>query len=94
MSTALTQVTSSLPARTTAASGAAAVGAGGILLGFAGLQVALAAGAPLGNLASSSGVERWAFGPAAAVAFALTAFLALRTRWAGVFAVPIAVARG
>ncbi len=32
------------------------------------------------NLASSSGVERWAFGPATAVASALTAFVALRTR--------------
>ncbi len=125
--------------------GAAAIGAGGILLGFAGLQIALAAGAPLGehvwggtqervlpagmraaaggaavaltaaatvvarraglvgraarwlspvtwgiaaylalntvgNLASSSGVERWAFGPATAIASALTAFVALRTR--------------
>ena len=126
----------------------AALGAGGILLGFAGLQVALAAGAPLGehvwggtqervlptgmravaggaavaltaaagavvrraglvggsdrqarglslatwgiaaylalntagNLASTSNVERWAFGPATAIASALTAFVALRTR--------------
>lgn len=126
----------------------AALGAGGILLGFAGLQVALAAGVPLGehvwggtqervlptgmravaggaaialtaaagvvarraglvggadrparglslatwgiaaylalntvgNLASTSDVERWAFGPATAIASALTAFVALRTR--------------
>ncbi|MGB0112392.1 MAG: hypothetical protein WBP59_04155, partial [Ilumatobacteraceae bacterium] len=126
----------------------AAIGAGGILLGFAGLQIALAAGAPLGehvwggtqervlptemravaggaaialtaaagvvarrgglvggaerparwlsfatwgiasylalntvgNLASTSDVERWAFGPATATASALTAFVALRTR--------------
>ncbi len=144
MSTALTQETSSRLARTTALR-TAAIGAGGILLGFAGLQVALAAGAPLGehvwggtqdrvlptgmravagaaaialtaaaaivvrragligrparwlspatwaisgylalntvgNLASTSGVERWAFGPATAVASALTAFVALRVR--------------
>ena len=144
MTTALTQERSSRLAGTTAVR-AAAIGAGGILLGFAGLQVALAAGAPLGehvwggtqervlptgmravaggaaialtvaaatvaggggligrparwvspatwaisgylalntvgNLASSSGVERWAFGPATAVASALTAFVALRTR--------------
>ena len=123
----------------------AAIGAGGILLGFAGLQIALAGGAPLGehvwggtrervlptgmraaaggaavaltaaatvvarraglvgraarwlspvtwgiaaylalntvgNLASSSGVERWAFGPATAIASALIAFVALGTR--------------
>ena len=122
----------------------AALGAGGILLGFAGLQIALAAGAPLGehvwggaqervlptgmravaggaaialsaaagvvarraglvggargvpfatwgiaaylalntvgNLTSTSDVERWAFGPATAIASALTAFVALRTR--------------
>ena len=34
----------------------------------------------VGNLASSSRVERWAFGSATAVASALTAFVALRTR--------------
>jgi hypothetical protein len=144
MNTTLTPFTSS---RTTAspAVGAAAIGAGAILLGFAGLQIALAAGAPLGehvwggtqervlptgmrvaaggaavaltaaagvvvrragltgrparwlspatwaiagylalntagNLASSSDVERWLFGPATAIASALTAFVALRTR--------------
>jgi hypothetical protein len=123
----------------------AAVGACGILLGFAGLQVALATGAPLGehvwggtqdrqlpntmrvasgaaavvltsaawvvarrggvierpgrwltpatwgiagylalntlgNVASTSNVERFAFGPATAAASALTAFVAYRTR--------------
>lgn len=123
--------------------GLAATGAGVILLGFAGLQIALAAGAPLGehvwggtqervlptamravaggaaialtaaagvvarraglvgrpahwlppatwciagylalntvgNLASTSNVERWAFGPATATASSLTAFVALR----------------
>ena len=144
MTTALTQERSSRLAGTTAVR-AAAIGAGGILLGFSGLQVALASGAPLGehvwggtqdrvlptgmravagaaaialaaaaatlarradlidrparwlspatwaisgylalntvgNLASTSGVERWAFGPATAVASALTAFVALRTR--------------
>ena len=144
MTAVLTQATSSRPAGTTALR-AAAGGAGAILLGFAGLQIALAAGAPLGehvwggtqervlptsmravaggaaialgaataivarqaglvgrpagwispttwgiagylalntvgNLASSSGVERWAFGPATAIASALTAFVALRTR--------------
>ena len=125
--------------------GAAAIGASAILVGFAGLQIALAAGAPLGehvwggtqervlptemrvaaggaaialtaaasvvtrraglggrparwlspatwaiagylalntagNLASSSDVERWLFGPATAIASALTAVVALRTR--------------
>jgi len=143
MTAALTQATSSRPSGTTAVR-AAALGAGAVLLGFAGLQIALAAGAPLGehvwgggqervlpasmraiaggaaialgaattivarqaglgrparwitpttwgiagylalntvgNLASSSGVERWAFGPATAIASALTAFVALRTR--------------
>ena len=143
MTAALTQATSSRPAGTTAVR-AAALGAGAILLGFAGLQIALAAGAPLGehvwggtqervlptgmraiaggaaialgaattivarqaglgrparwispttwgiaaylalntvgNLASSSGVERWAFGPATAIASALTSFVAVRTR--------------
>jgi len=34
----------------------------------------------VGNLASSSGVERWAFGPVTAIASALAAFVALRTR--------------
>jgi hypothetical protein len=34
----------------------------------------------VGNLASSSGVERWAFGPATAIASGLTAFVALRSR--------------
>ncbi len=123
----------------------AAAGACGILLSFAGLQVALAAGAPLGehvwggtqdpvlptgmrvvaggaavvlvgaasvvgrrgglvgrpapwlspatwgiaaylalntvgNVASTSSIERYAFGPATAVASALTAFVAHRTR--------------
>lgn len=122
----------------------AAAGAGGILLAFAGLQVALAAGAPLGehvwggtqdpqlpagmrvvsggaavalvgaawvvgrrggtverparwlgpatwgiaaylalntvgNVSSTSNVERYVFGPATAVASALTAFVAHRT---------------
>lgn len=33
-----------------------------------------------GNLASSSDVERWLFGPATAIASALTAVVALRTR--------------
>jgi len=143
LTAALTQATSSRPSGTTAVR-AAALGAGAVLLGFAGLQIALAAGAPLGehvwgggqervlpasmraiaggaaialgaattivarqaglgrparwlspttwgtagylapntvgNLASSSGVERWAFGPATAIASALTAFVALRTR--------------
>ena len=37
----------------------------------------------VGNLASSSGVERWAYGPATAIASALTAFVALRTRSEG-----------
>jgi hypothetical protein len=48
MNSTLTPSTSS---RTTAspAVGVAAIGAGAILLGFAGLQVALAAGAPLGE---------------------------------------------
>ena len=143
MSTALTQATSFRPAGTTALR-TAAIGGVGILLGFAGLQVALAAGAPLGehvwggtqdrvlpigmravagaaaialtaaaatvarragligrparwlspatwaisgylalntvgNLASSSGVERWAFGPATAVAACLTAVVARRS---------------
>lgn len=124
---------------------AAAAGTSGILLAFAGLQVALAAGAPLGehvwggtqdpqlptgmrvvaggaavalvgaasvvarrgglidrparwlgpatwgiaaylalntvgNVASTSSVERFAFGPATAVASALTALVAYRTR--------------
>ena len=135
--------------RTTAspAVGAAAIGASAILLGFAGFQVALAAGAPLGehvwggsqervlptgmraaaggaaialtaaagvvarrasladrpagwlppatwaiagylalntvgNLASSSEVERWLFGPATAIASTLTVIVALRTRTA------------
>jgi hypothetical protein len=142
MTTALTQERSSRLAGTTAIR-VAAIGAGGILLGFSGLQVALAAGAPLGghvwggtqervlppgmravagaaaialtaaaatvarraglidrparwlspatwaisgylalntvgNLASSSGVERWAFGPATAVAACLTAVVARR----------------
>lgn len=144
MTAALTQATFGRPAETTAVR-AAAVGAGAVLLGFAGLQIALAAGAPLGehvwggtqdrvlptsmravaggaaialgaattvvarraglvgrparwlspatwgiagylalntvgNLASSSGVERWAFGSATAIASTLTAFVALRTR--------------
>ena len=48
MTTALTRATSSRPA-STAALRTAAIGASGILLGFAGLQVALAAGAPLGE---------------------------------------------
>ncbi len=48
MSTALAQESSSQMASTTAVM-AAAIGAVGILLGFAGLQVALAAGAPLGE---------------------------------------------
>lgn len=125
--------------------GYAAAGACGILLGFAGLQVALAAGAPLGahvwggtqdrqlpagmrvasggaavalvggawvvgrrgglvdrpagwlspatwgiagylalntvgNVASTSNIERYAFGPATAVGSALTALVAYRTR--------------
>jgi hypothetical protein len=144
MNSTLTPSTSS---RTTAspAVGAAAIGASAILLGFAGLQIALAAGAPLGehvwggtqervlptgmraaaggaaialtaaagvvtrmagptgrparwlspatwgiagylalntfgNLASSSDVERWLFGPATAIASALTAVVAVRTR--------------
>ena len=34
----------------------------------------------VGNLASTSDVERWAFGPATGIASALTAFVALRTR--------------
>ena len=34
----------------------------------------------VGNLASSSDVERWLFGPATAIASALTAVVALRTR--------------
>ena len=133
--------TSPAPTTTTLAVRAAAVGAGGILLGFAGLQITLAAGAPLGehvwggsqdrvlptgmrvvaggaavaltvaattvarrayligrparwvapatwgiagylalntvgNVASTSVVERWAFGPATAIAAALTAFVA------------------
>jgi hypothetical protein len=143
MNSTLTPSTSN---RTTAspAVGVAAIGASAILLGFAGLQVALAAGAPLGehvwggtqervlatgmraaaggaaialtvaagvvtrrvgvtgrparwlspatwaiagylalntvgNLASSSDVERWLFGPATAIASALTAVVALRT---------------
>ena len=144
MTAALTRATSSRPAGTTAVR-AAALGAGAILLGFAGLQIALAAGAPLGehvwggtqervlptsmraiaggaaialgaattivarqaglvgrparwlspttwgiagylalntvgNLASPSGVERWALGPATAIASALTTFVAFRTR--------------
>jgi hypothetical protein len=140
-------LTPSTSSRATAspAVNAAAIGAGAILLGFAGLQIALAAGAPLGehvwggsqervlptgmrvaaggaaialtaaagvvtrraglvgrparwlspatwaiagylalntvgNLTSSSDVERWLFGPATAIASALTAFVALRTR--------------
>jgi hypothetical protein len=144
MNSMLTPSTSS---RTTASPvvGAAAIGASAILLGFAGLQIALAAGAPLGehvwggtqervlptgmraaaggaaialpaaarvvtrragltgrparwlspatwaiagylalntvgNLASSSDVERWLFGPATAIASALTAVVAVRTR--------------
>lgn len=144
MSSTLTPSTSS---RTTAspAVAVAAAGAGVIMLGFAGLQIALAAGAPLGehvwggtqervlptemraaaggaaialtaaagvvtrtaglhgrparwlspatwaiagylalntlgNLASSSNVERWLFGPATAIASALTAVVALGTR--------------
>ncbi len=48
MTTALTRAISSRRARTTAVR-SAAVGAGGILLGFTGLQVAFAAGAPLGE---------------------------------------------
>ena len=147
MTVTLTRATSSRPTGRTAVE-AAALGAGTILLGFAGLQIALAAGAPLGehvwggtqhrvlptgmrvasggaavaltaaasvvarraglvgrpagwlspatwgiagylalntvgNLASSSGVERWAYGPATAIASALTAFVALRTRSEG-----------
>lgn len=147
MTTALTHEAAARTAETTAVK-VAATGAAGILLGFAGLQVALAAGAPLGehvwggtqdrvlptgmravaggaavvliaaaaivarragligrtarwlapatwvisgyfalntvgNLTSSSAVERWAFGPATAIASALIAFVALRTRrWA------------
>ena len=144
MTVTLTRATSSRPTGRTAVE-AAALGAGTILLGFAGLQIALAAGAPLGehvwggtqervlptsmravaggaaialgaattivarqaglvgrparwlspatwgiagylalntvgNVASSSGVERWAFGPATASASALTSFVAVRTR--------------
>ena len=144
MTVTLTRATSSRPTGRTAVE-AAALGAGTILLGFAGLQIALAAGAPLGehvwggtqervlptsmravaggaaialgaattivarqaglvgrparwlspatwgiagylalntvgNVASSSGVERWAFGPATAIASALTSFVAVRTR--------------
>ena len=136
--------TPSAPADTPVVRNAAA-GACGILLAFAGLQVALAAGAPLGehvwggtqdrqlpggmrvvaggaavalvgaasvvgrrgglvgrpatwlspatwgiaaylalntvgNVASTSDIERYAFGPATAVASALTAFVAYRTR--------------
>ena len=48
MSTAVTQENSSRMASTTAVM-AAVIGAVGILLGFAGLQVALAAGAPIGE---------------------------------------------
>ncbi|MDW3214723.1 MAG: hypothetical protein R8G01_12035 [Ilumatobacteraceae bacterium] len=144
MTTAFARAVPSGPAATTGVR-AAAIGAAGILLGFAGLQVALAAGAPLGehvwggsqdrvlptgmravaggaavaltaaaaivagragligrstpwlspaswgisgylalntvgNLASSSGVERWVFGPATAIGAALTAFVTLRRR--------------
>ena len=142
MNSTLTPSTSS---RTTAspAASVAALGASAILLGFAGLQIALAAGAPLGehvwggtqervlptgmrvaaggaaialtaaagvvtrratgrparwlsaatwavagylalntvgNLASPSDIERWLFGPATAIASALTAVVALRAR--------------
>ena len=34
----------------------------------------------VGNLSSSSGVERWAFGPATAIASTPTAFVALRAQ--------------
>lgn len=140
-------ITPRVPTRPTppASVGRAAIGAAGILLGFAGLQVALAAGAPLGehvwggtqervfpidmrvvaggaavvltvaatvvtrraglvgrparwlspatwgiagylavntvgNVASTSTVERFAFGPATALASALTAVVAVRMR--------------